>query len=152
MALDPNYIVGFVDGEGCFCITRDKSSYRLLFEIELRENDKPILEAIQSTLGCGQIYYLEYERYAKWQPHIKLKVSNFRDIYTKVIPFFKRYPLQAKKRFDFQKFCEVAELFASKEHLTSAGRERIEAIKHRDSLDALDAHVQLRREKSGGRQ
>lgn len=152
MALNPNYIVGFVDGEGCFCITRDKSNYRLMFEIELREDDEPILKAIQSALGCGQIYRLEYERYAKWRPHIKLKVSNFDDIYTKVIPFFKQYPLQAKKRFDFHKFCEVAELIASKDHLTTTGKRRIEAIRHRDSLDALDAHVQLRREKSGDRQ
>ena len=100
--LDPNYVVGFVDGEGCFAVTINKNGnlleeVRLLFEIELRADDEPILKEIQQTLGCGNIYRLKYERYEKWQPHVKLKVSNFSDIYQKIIPFFKTYPLQSKE-------------------------------------------------------
>jgi len=145
--LNPNYIVGFVDGEGCFSITINKNDdrlpeVRLIFEIELREDDEPILHEIQKSLDCGRIYRLEYERYQKWRPHVKLKVSNFSDISTKVIPFFKRYPPQAKKRLQFDKFCQVAELIKSKKHLTPEGIVRIQALKHKDSLDALDAHVQ----------
>jgi hypothetical protein len=145
--LNPNYIVGFVDGEGCFCISLNKNGerlpeVRLIFEIELREDDEPILREIQATLGCGTIYHLEYERYAKWRPHVKLKVSNFTDISQKIIPFFQRYPLQAKKQYDFEKFCQAAKLIQTKQHLTLEGIEQIRTLKHRDSLDALDAHVQ----------
>ena len=45
MLLNPNYVVGFVDGEGCFSITinrhanRKLPEIRLIFEIELREDD-----------------------------------------------------------------------------------------------------------------
>lgn len=145
--LNPHYIVGFVDGEGCFSISLNKNGdrlpeVRLIFEIELREDDEPILREIQATLACGNIYRLEYERYAKWRPHVKLKVSNFPDISTKIIPFFQRYPLQAKKRLQFKQFCQVAELIKTKQHLTPEGIEQIRALKRRDSLDALDAHVQ----------
>jgi hypothetical protein len=49
---------------------------------------------------------------------------------------------QAKKRLQFEKFCQVAELIKVKQHLTPGGIERIRALKHEDSLDALDAHVQ----------
>lgn len=145
--LHPSYIVGFVDGEGCFSITINRNGdrlpeVRLIFEIELREDDEPILREISKTLDCGNIYRLEYARYAKWRPHVKLKISNFTDISTKIIPFFKRYPLQAKKRLDFEKFCLAAELIKAKQHLSSDGVARIRALKHRDSLDALDAHVQ----------
>lgn len=56
--LDPNYIVGFVDGEGCFsvgCSRRPdiKSGYeiRAAFEIEMVVDDQPILEKIHETLG-----------------------------------------------------------------------------------------------------
>ncbi len=144
--LNPHYIVGFVDGEGCFCISLNKNGnrlpeVRLIFEIELREDDEPILREIQASLGCGRIYRLEYERYAKWRPHVKLKVSNFTDISHKVIPFFQRYPPQAKKRLDFEKFCQAAEMIKTKQHLTLDGIERIRALKHRDSLGALDAHA-----------
>lgn len=67
MLLDPNYIVGFVDGEGCFSITSNKSrksipEIRLLFEIEVREDDEDIIRQIQTALGCGSIYRLEYAR------------------------------------------------------------------------------------------
>jgi hypothetical protein len=152
--LNPFYIVGFVDGEGCFSITINKKSekmpeVRLIFEIELREDDEDILKEIRKVLDCGNIYRLEYERYAKWRPHVKYKVSNFTDISSKIIPFFKKYPLQAKKQDQFKSFCLVADMIQNKEHLTSEGIERIEKIRHKDSLDALDAHVQPRRKKSG---
>lgn len=145
LMLNPHYIVGFVDGEGCFSITMNKNDdrvpeVRLIFEIELREDDEPILHEIQKVLDCGNIYRLEYERYAKWRPHVKLKVSNFADISQKIIPFFKRYPLQAKKNLQFKQFCQVAELIKRKEHLTIEGVEQIRALKHKDSLVALDAH------------
>ena len=146
--LNPNYIVGFVDGEGCFSVSLNKNNnrlpeVRLIFEIELREDDVSILKEIQKSLDCGNIYQLDYERYLKWRPHVKYKVSNFKDISTKVIPFFTRYPLQAKKRFQFEKFCFVAELIEHKEHLTPEGVMKIQnIIKHKDSLDALDTHVQ----------
>lgn len=144
--LNPHYIVGFVDGEGCFCISFNKNGnrlpeVRLIFEIELRGDDEPILREIQKVLNCGNIYRLEYARYARWQPHVKLKVSNFTDISQKIIPFFRRYPLQAKKRLQFDRFCFAADLIQAKEHLTAEGVDKIRALKHGDSLGALDAHA-----------
>jgi hypothetical protein len=129
-----SYITGFVDGEGCFCISSNKNGprlpeVRLLFEIELREDDEEILHKIKEVLGCGTIYHLNYERYQKWRPHVKYKVSNFNDIYTKFIPFFKKYPLQAKKLASFEKFCQAAEIIKAKEHLTTDGIVKIHALK-----------------------
>lgn len=145
--LNPNYIVGFVDGEGCFSITvnrheKNRLEIRLIFEIEVREDDIDILRQIQSTLQCGNIYKLSYDRYQKWRAHVKYKVSNFGDVSEKIIPFFTAHPLQAKKRFQFAKFCFVAKMMQRKEHLTNNGIQRILEIKSKDSLDALDAHVQ----------
>ncbi|MEK7059429.1 MAG: LAGLIDADG family homing endonuclease [Patescibacteria group bacterium] len=144
--LNPHYIVGFVDGEGCFCISLNKNGdrlpeVRLIFEIELREDDEPILREIQKSLDCGNIYHLDYARYAQWLPHVKLKVSNFTDISSKVIPFFHRYPPQAKKRLQFNKFCLAAEIIRTKQHLTPEGIAKIQALRHEDSLGALDAHA-----------
>ena len=132
--LNPHYVVGFVDGEGCFSITLNKNGSRLpearlIFEIELREDDLPILERIKEVLDCGNIYHLKYSRYEKWRPHYKYKVSNFRDISEKVIPFFKKYPLQAKKSESFDRFCQVAEIIKAKRHLTAEGIEQIRSLK-----------------------
>ena len=144
--LNPHYIVGFVDGEGCFSISLNKNGdrlpeVRLIFEIELREDDEPILHRIREALDCGSISRLEYARYAKWRPHVKLKVSNFSDISDKIIPFFQRYPLQAKKRLQFDRFCQVAQIIKTKQHLTPEGVVKVQALKHKDSLGALDAHA-----------
>jgi len=54
--LDPNYIVSFVDGEGCFSVTVNKNDDRLsevwlIFESELREDDVKILEEIKKIFG-----------------------------------------------------------------------------------------------------
>ncbi len=149
--LNPYYIVGLVDGEGCFSVTFNKHKnnrlleIRLIFEIELREDDLEILERVRESLGCGNIYHLKYERYKKWRPHYKYKVSNLKDIATKIIPFFTKYPLQAKKKQSFALFCKVEELLLQKHHLTTNGIEEIKLLKEdfiRDSLDAGNPHVQ----------
>lgn len=133
--LNPYYLVGLVDGEGCFSVTFNKHKanrlleVRLIFEIELREDDKEILERVKETLECGNIYHLEYEKYSKWKPHYKYKVSNLRDITEKIITFFKKYPLQAKKKNSFDLFCQVAKLMLKKQHLTTSGIEQIKALK-----------------------
>lgn len=150
--LNPHYITGFVDGEGCFSVSISQKRFRvpevrLKFEIELREDDEPILKEIQKVLQCGSIYHLEYEKYKKWQPHVKYMVGSFKDIRDKVIPFFQRYPLQAKKKKQFEFFCKVAKMMENNEHRTFEGIELISTLReslrqHRDSLDAGDPHVQ----------
>ena len=133
--LNPNYIVGFVDGEGCFSITINKNNgrlpeVRLLFAIELEASDEEILNRIAATIGCGRIYKVLYRKHPNWKPHSKLKVSNFKDISEKVIPFFTKYPLEAKKRFQFEKFCKVADMMKAKRHLSADGIEEILRIRN----------------------
>src|SRR3989338_10290875 len=84
--LDPNYIAGFGDGEGSFCvgISKHKTLRRgieihPLFEIELRADDREILERILVTICCGKIYDCSYDRYG-WQPHAKYKVGSTKDL------------------------------------------------------------------------
>lgn len=135
MKLNPYYLVGLVDGEGCFSVTFNKHKdnrlleVRLIFEIELREDDKEILERVKETLECGNIYHLEYAKYSKWKPHYKYKVSNLKDITGKVIPFFRKFPLQAKKKYSFDLFSKVAQLMLNKQHLTAEGVNKIKILK-----------------------
>lgn len=132
--LNPHYVTGFVDGEGCFCVSigRKRSripEVRLYFEIELREDDEPILEEIQKILNCGSIHYLSYERYKKWRPHVKFKVGSYQEIKGKIIPFFRKYPLQAKKKKQFEFFCKVAEMIERNEHKTLEGIQKISELR-----------------------
>lgn len=135
MKLPPDYVCGFVDGEGCFTIVISKHKQkklgldaRLHFEIELRDDDEEILRSIQETLDCGKIYYINLERYG-WNSHVELKVSSIVDIREKLIPFFKKHPLRGKKKNAFELFVQAADLFSHKEHLTKEGIERLRAIR-----------------------
>lgn len=133
--LHPWYIVGFVEGEGCFAINISKHKTKkfrqdawLSFEIELRGDDRPILERIRKIFGCGNIYDLRYDRYG-WMPHVKYHLRGINEIRNILIPFFTQHKLQGKKGKDFKLFCRAAEVFARKEHLTPKGIEKLEKIR-----------------------
>ncbi|MCB9819674.1 LAGLIDADG family homing endonuclease [Candidatus Nomurabacteria bacterium] len=139
--LHPQYIVGFIDGEGSFNVSVSKHKtlkrrleIRAQFEIELRADDRDILERICLTLGCGRIYDLSYDRYG-WYPHIKYKVGSIKDMQTYLIPFFDRYPPQAKKGEVYKLFKEVIKMVSRKEHLTNDGFNKI--LKLRDQIRSV---------------
>ncbi len=161
MKLSPKYISGLVDGEGCFCITISKHKTktsgfdaRLMFEIEMIIDDKPLLTRLQETLGCGQIYILNYKRYG-WRPHVKYAVKNHKDIKGKIIPFFKKNELQSKKKKDFEFFCKASNIFEKGEHLSLKGIENLRSIQSkmnlRNKLKYSSAKVRENREPSGER-
>lgn len=49
--------------------------------------------------------------------------------YTKIIPFFKQYPIMGVKSKDFADWIKVAEYIQKKDHLTQEGLEKIINIK-----------------------
>jgi len=144
MKLPGKYVAGFIDGEGCFTIVISKHSTkrlgldaRLHFQIELRCDDIEILQHIQETLDCGYIYHLNYEKYG-WKPHVELKVSSFREITEKLIPFLEKYPLRAKKRLSYQKFLQAVQVFSQKKHLTLEGIALLRTI--RQNMNQFQPH------------
>jgi len=117
--LPGDYIAGFVDGEGHFGFRHYKEVKKfrggkkrhwegwrwiIVFGINLHSDDHEILKDVRDTLGCGSLY--EYRN----RPMIFYVVSNFNDIVTKVIPFFEKYPLHAKKKKDFELWKRAADI------------------------------------------
>jgi len=138
--LNPWYISGLIDGEGCFCVTISKHKTkklgldpRLMFEVEMIAEDKPLLDKLQKFFKCGQVYTLNYERYG-WRPHAKFAVKSHKDISEKIVPFFKKYKLQGKKAKDFEYFCKALKVFERKKHLTLKGIETLREIQSKMNL------------------
>ncbi len=138
--LNPNYVAGFIDGEGSFSVSigRHKTLKRGLeirpeFEIEVRADDREILERILITIGCGRIYDLSYERYG-WYPHVKYKITNNKDLTKFLFPFLDKCPLQAKKKEVYKRFKTIVLKVKQKEHLTDKGFKKI--IKIREEIRA----------------
>ena len=126
--LDPWWVTGFCDDEGCFHVNlienkKLKFSWRIQhrFTIVLHLKDKPISQEIQSYLGVGKIY--------KHGPkYLKFRVHSFKELDI-VINHFKKYPLITNKCSDFKLFIMVYEIMRRKEHLTQEGFMKIIAIK-----------------------
>lgn len=140
MKFNPWYIVGLIEGEGCFCIVISKHQTnktgfdpRLSFEIEMIINDKPLLESLQKYFECGRIYILNYKRYG-WRPHVKYMVKNQRDIITRIIPFFKKYQLLGKKKKDFKLFCQASKIIEKGEHKKVEGLNKLREIQSKMNL------------------
>jgi len=127
--LNPYYVTGFTDAEGCFNVTispRSNGKYQasLRFEIDLHSRDIELLSNIQSFYkGVGTLTA------SKNNSLVKFVVRNFDDIYNIIIPHFDKYPLLSKKKADFLLFKEIALLMKDKEHLTNEGLLKIVAIK-----------------------
>jgi hypothetical protein len=131
-----DYVVGLTDGEGCFYVnltqTKAYSSgvrVQMHFHIKLQEADKDLLWKICNTLDCGNVYFQKETRVNHAQCY-RYTVSSQRDIFLKIIPFFKQHSLQsASKRKSFDSFCAIARLIEAKEHLSPKGIEKIRLLK-----------------------
>jgi len=110
------YLAGFADGEGSFNLSfRPRQDYKSPWKISLcfniSQKDKIILALFKHYLGCGT---LRGRPDGVWY----YEVNNFNAIWDNVIPFFKKYGfLSAKKKRDFSKFCQIAEIIKDGQHL-----------------------------------
>lgn len=126
--LNPYYITGFVDAEGCFTTSIFKDSRMLLkwqvkpiFKISLHNKDLKILEALQRTWGVGKIY--KHSANAS-----EYRVSSLKNLRI-IIDHFDKYPLLTQKLSDYLLFKQSVLLIEKKSHLTMEGLLKLVGIK-----------------------
>ncbi len=125
MNINPYWVSGFVDGEGTFYVGINKNptmktGYQVLpeFRIVQHKRDIQLLYKLKMFFSCGVVRVNHGDRY-------ELRVRNFSCLREKIIPFFERYPLLTKKKFDFLKFRKILQLMDKGEHLTEEGIQHI---------------------------
>lgn len=128
---DPNWMAGFVDGEGCFYVKVLKNNaylcgYQVIisFSISQHARDEALLAKLIDYLGCGKI-----EKVSTRPSSATFVVYKFNDVYDKIIPFFQKFPLHGVKSMDFKDFSTVAELIKNKSHITLEGLKKIRSLK-----------------------
>lgn len=127
------WVLGFVDGEGCFTVsffTHPKSRLRLKwqvfpeFVISQETKSKAALEGMRKFFGCGALYL--NKRYDNHHEHMmKYVVRNRDDLLEKIIPFFENHPLKTAKKNDFRIFARIVRMMSKGKHLQEKGLERI---------------------------
>ena len=126
--LEAHWVVGFVDGEGCFFIGVNQhpemtAGFQVLpeFTVVQHQRDVQLLHALKQFFSCGVVRVNHGDRMA-------YRVRKFKHLKERIVPFFGRHPLRSKKWVDFLKFRKALMLMDRGEHLTPEGIERIRLV------------------------
>ena len=128
MKLEAQWIVGFVDGEGCFHVGINPhkemtTGYQVLpeFTVVQHKRDIKVLHALKSYFGCGVVRTNHGDRMA-------YRVRGIKHLIEIIIPFFMNHSLKTEKNIDFKKFRHILLEMEKGNHLTSEGVEEIRRI------------------------
>ncbi len=118
--LDPAWVAGFVDGEGCFHVSINRqpkmsTGWQVLpeFRIVQHQKNEAILIRLQRFFEAGKVVVNHGTRK-------ELRIRKLDDLVI-VVAFFLQHRLQTNKREDFQMFVEILSMMERREHLTQEG-------------------------------
>jgi hypothetical protein len=138
------WIIGYVDGEGCFSINfvkqpdRKESSrvrrgyktgYQIAHEFAVVQGEKSIssLKKLKKFFQVGGVY-INRRRDNHKEDLFRYSVSKREDLINVIIPFFQKYKLQTSKKYDFSFFVKCMKIIAKGKHLTKEGAIKIALI------------------------
>jgi len=120
--LDPWFVSGLTEGEGCFCIAlalrkklRTGLEIRPSFSLSLNERDLELLRDLQAFFGCGWI------RESKSDRTFKFEARSVLDLLDSIIPHFDRHPLRGSKAKSFAAFADACRMIEQGDHLRRDG-------------------------------
>ncbi len=128
LELDPWWIVGFADGEGCFSVSVHRNPHvrrthgwqlQAAFQVYQHHKDRVVLEALETFFGCGRI-----RSKGPKSSVLTYTVWRLQELEERILPFFERHLLVVKKD-DFAAFAAIVRRMRCKDHLETAGFEEI---------------------------
>jgi hypothetical protein len=127
--LTPDYVAGFVDGEGCFSVSicphptvryGSRCIIKPCFQAYQHRDNVEILHKLRDFFGCGKVV-------PKGPKSNVMTYAVYRrnELESTIIPFFESHPLISKKQEDFLKFREIVQRMQRREHRSETGFRRI---------------------------
>ena len=127
------WVLGFVDGEGCFSIgfVRQldranrkgyRTGYQVAHEFAVTQGAKNVscLTELVTFYGVGGV--VANQRHDNHREHLYRYVVRRRtDLIDTIIPFFVGHPMHSSKQLDFEKFARCVEMIDVGAHRTHAG-------------------------------
>ena len=128
------WVVGFVDGEGCFTVSifRQRSAsvgwqVQPEFVVVQSAHSVRVLEELQCYFGCGRVGIYVRKDNHRW-PLARWAVRSRRELTERIVPFFETNPLRTAKAGEFIRFARVLELMEARRHLSVSGLSEIAHI------------------------
>ena len=132
--LTAEWVVGFVDGEGCFSVPIFRNATCRLgwqvqpeFAVVQGERSVNVLHALKAFFGCG-VVTVNHRHDNHRQDIWRFGVRRLGDLVTQIIPFFEYYPLLTAKAGDFASFAKAVRLMEKGVHLSMDGLHQLAAI------------------------
>lgn len=145
MELSADWVVGFVDGEGCFHVSLTRhpdmsAGFQVLpeFVVVQHTRDRQVLQALKRFFGAGTVRTNHGDRDC-------LRIRKL-DALARVCDFFLKHPLKTKKNVDFRKFRKIVRLMNQKRHLERDGLLEIIGIAMQMNSTTRPALEEIRRE------
>ena len=146
MTLSDDYLVGFTEGEGMFYIgivpsKETKTGWQVIYFLKVSQNPigLKVLNQFKKRLGCG--YVKQNSQTDKTDKSLAYVVRDFPSLRDKVIPFFEGKLIIKKQAFE--KFKQVLDIVAKKQHLTLAGITQILEIAYSMNTQKRKVEKQL---------
>ena len=128
------WVVGFVDGEGCFSVPVFRSPKMTLgwqvrpeFAVVQGESSRDVLEDLIGFFGCGKVFR-NRRRDNHREDLFRYCVQRIGDLRGSIVPFFRENPLRTSKQQNFEKFASVVDLMEKRCHLSIEGLIEISEI------------------------
>ena len=112
--MEKEYVLGLVDGEGCFNVRvnrqRRRARVELKFSLKLRHQDKEVLDKLQRFFECGKVY-IQNDKRVNHSLCYRFEVQNKKEIIEKIIRFLEQnIPRLPSRKRDFELFKQITEL------------------------------------------
>jgi hypothetical protein len=121
------WVVGFVDGEGCFSVPIFRQpSARLGWQVQPEfavvqaAPSAHVLEELQQYFGCGRVGVNRRHDNHRHDMY-RWSVRSLADLTGCILPFFERNPLRTAKAGEFEKFSCVVRMMTARRHLSVEG-------------------------------
>lgn len=132
--LSSEWVVGFVDGDGCFSVPIFRNHTMTLgwqvrpeFAVAQSASSRDVLDDLVTFFGCGKVY-LNRRHDNHREDLLRYCVQRRSDLEQTIIPFFREHRLRTTKRDNFGKFSRIVEMMKENRHLTMSGIAEIAAI------------------------
>jgi len=131
------WIVGYVDGEGCFQVSiirnkRTKFGWQIFPEFVVTQGEKSYnsLKLLKDYFKCGEIFINRRKDNHKENLY-RYCVRSIKEINKKIIPFFEKNRLKTAKINDFGIFSEIIRRMARQDHFKLKGMKQIARLMER---------------------
>ena len=155
--ITPYWFLGFVEGEGYFCLKKNKTSLSLEFGLGQTKSEYAVIEAISKYLlnlpGVDTVIKKRHttkfvkhslDRNAKnirSKPMTKISVNDSQYIRYILVPFFDKLTWFSKKEKDYIDWKRILSFIIQGKHLTQEGQDIIFFINNRMNIRRLSTNM-----------